>query len=110
MTFIGAIKKQGAPIVMIPSILRGQTLHHSVAYNPVRNEYLVAFDWDINYDKIPDHVYALRLDTRGNLVDKAVLNFTATLSGWAGGKRLRTRSLMSGISITSANQCLIVAQ
>lgn len=71
---------------MIPSVLRGRAMHHSVAFNPNRNEYLVAFDWDMNYDGVSDHLYAARLDQAGKIVDKKVLNVSANIPGWVSGK------------------------
>ena len=83
--FIGAIEKKGKPFLMIPAMLRGRVLHHSVVFNDKRNEYFVAYDWDANYDGIADHVYALRLNQAARIVDKTVLNITASLPGWIGG-------------------------
>lgn len=61
-------------------------MHHSVIFNQKRNEYFVTFDWDANYDGTADHVYALRLNQAARIVDKSVLNITANLPGWIGGK------------------------
>ena len=90
MIFYGAIKKQGSLLKLIPNILRGKALHHSVTYNPTLDHYLVAFDWDQNNDGSPDHVYAMRLGYRGRVVGNNILNFTATISGWMGGMYLIT--------------------
>ncbi|KAK3731505.1 hypothetical protein QZH41_008533 [Actinostola sp. cb2023] len=89
--FVGAIEKQGKPFLMVPSMLRrGRVMHHSVAYNPTRNEYLVVFDWDANYDGISDNVFALRMNQAARIVDKNVLNMTANLPGWIGGGYVAT--------------------
>ncbi|XP_031563420.1 uncharacterized protein LOC116298966 isoform X2 [Actinia tenebrosa] len=85
--FVGAIEKEGKPFLMIPSVLRGRAMHHSVAFNPNRNEYLVAFDWDMNHDGTSDHLYAARLDQAGKIVDKKVLNFSASIPGWVSGEQ-----------------------
>ena len=59
-------------------------LHHSTTWNPKRNEYLVAFDFDVDRDNLPDQLFALRVDTNARIVDKKMLNFTANLNGKAG--------------------------
>ena len=89
MIFYGAIEKQGRLSPLIPNILRGKALHHSVTYNPTLDHYLVAFDWDQNNDGRTDHLYAMRLDYQGNLVGN-ILNFTATIRGWIAGMSLIT--------------------
>mgnify|MGYP001795035977 CR=1 FL=1 len=93
MIFYGAIEKEGRLSPLIPNILRGKALHHSVTYNPTLDHYLVAFDWDQNNDGSPDHLYAIRVDYQGNLVGKRFLNFTAFIPGWIGGMFLITFKL-----------------
>ena len=64
---------------------KGKVLHHSTAWNSNRNEYLVAFDFDVDNDDLPDQLYALRFDTSGGIVDKRMLNFTVNINNKAGG-------------------------
>ena len=80
------MKKTGALYKLVPGFLsqRGKVLHHSTAWNPKRNEYLVAFDFDVDGDNLPDQLFALRVDTNARIVDKRMLNFTANLNGKAG--------------------------
>lgn len=84
--FIGSFKKSGNLFKHIPTnlSLQGEVLHHSAAYNPRRNQYLVTWDFDVDSDNLPDHLYALRVDTGGNTVDKKILNYTANINGKAG--------------------------
>ena len=78
--------KSGPLFKLVPGFLSrvGKVLHHSTAWNPKRNEYLVAFDLDVDRDNLPDQLFALRVDTSGNIVDKRMLNFTANLNKKAG--------------------------
>ena len=62
----------------------GKVLHHSTAYNPRRNEYLVTFDFDVDRDNLPDQLFALRANTAGNIVDQKLLNYTANINKKAG--------------------------
>ena len=80
------MQKSGPLFKIVPGFLsdRGKTLHHSTAYNPRRNEYLVTFDLDVDNDWLPDHVYAMRLNTLGGIVDKKMLNYTANINQKAG--------------------------
>ena len=80
------MQKSGPLFKIIPGFLSrvGKVLHHSTAWNSNRNEYLVAFDLDVDNDDLPDQLFALRLDTRGLIVDKRMLNFTANLNKKAG--------------------------
>ena len=84
--FVGAMQKTGALYKIVPGFLsrQGKVLHHSAALNSRRNEYLVAFDFDVDNDNLPDQLFALRLDTRGGIVDKRMLNFTANINKKAG--------------------------
>ncbi|XP_048579152.1 uncharacterized protein LOC116604854 [Nematostella vectensis] len=84
---IPAVQKEGSPVIMMPSLLQGRVLHHSMAYNPNRNEYFVAFDLDINGDNRPDRLYGVRLNPSGVIMDKTILNFTANIPGWVGGEQ-----------------------
>ena len=83
---MGAIQKAATVFKLIPTLLSqlGKVLHHSTAWNPNRDEYLVAFDLDVDKDGIPDQLYALRFDTSGGIVDRRMLNFTANLNNKAG--------------------------
>lgn len=85
VSFVGSVKKTGALYKLVPGFLsqRGKVLHHSTAWNPKRNEYLVAFDFDVDGDNLPDQLFALRVDTNARIVDKRMLNFTANLNGKA---------------------------
>lgn len=80
------MQKTGALFKIVPGFLSrtGKVLHHSTAWNSIRNEYLVAFDFDVDNDNLPDHLFALRFDTRGGIVDKKMLNFTANINKKAG--------------------------
>ena len=84
--FIGSFQKSGTLFKLVPGFLslQGKVLHHSAAYNPSRNQYLVTWDFDVDSDNLPDHLYALRVDTGGNIVDKRILNYTANIGGKAG--------------------------
>lgn len=86
--FIGSFQKSGTLFKLVPGFLslRGKVLHHSAAYNPSRNQYLVTWDFDVDSDNLPDHLYALRVDTGGNIVDKRILNYTANIGGKAGNQ------------------------
>ena len=80
ITFFGSIEKAGAnPTRITPKILKGDILHHSLALNKFRNEYLVAFDLDVNKDGRPDQVYAVRINGLGQLVE-SVLNATVEMA------------------------------
>lgn len=80
------MKKSGPLFKIVPGFLsrQGKVLHHSTAWNSKRNEYLVAFDLDVDNDNLPDQLFALRLDTLGGIVDKRMLNFTANINKKAG--------------------------
>ena len=80
---------------IVPTFLsrQGKVLHHSSAWNSNRNEYLVAFDLDVDNDDLPDQLFAVRLDTLGGTVDKRMLNFTTTIDNKAAG--VYTESLPS---------------
>ncbi|XP_022788297.1 uncharacterized protein LOC111328184 [Stylophora pistillata] len=82
VSFVGSVKRTGALFKLVPGFLSrlGKVLHHSTAWNPKRNEYLVAFDFDVDGDNLPDQLFALRADTNSRIVDKRVLNFTANLN------------------------------
>ena len=89
------MQKSGPLFKIVPGFLSrlGKTLHHSTAYNPRRNEYLVTFDLDVDDDWLPDHVFAMRLNTLGGIVDKKMLNYTANINRKAG--ILQTQELPS---------------
>ena len=80
-----AFENDGPSVFALKGILRGKALRHSLVHNPDRNEYLIAFDWDINNDGVPEHLYAFREDVHGNVVDRKILNFTGSITGWTGG-------------------------
>ncbi|XP_020600643.1 uncharacterized protein LOC110039834 [Orbicella faveolata] len=88
VAFAGATKKSGPLFKIVPGFLsrQGKVLHHSTAWNSNRNEYLVAFDFDVDNDNLPDQLFALRLDTFGGIVDKKMLNFTANINKKAGNQ------------------------
>ena len=91
---MGAMKKEGTLSNLVPEELSqlGKVLHHSAAFNPRRNEYLVAFDFDVDKDNVPDQLYAGRVDSSGQVVPDRVLNFTSDINGTAGmsGKLFET--------------------
>ena len=81
ITFFGSIEKTGVnPTRIIPNILKGDVLHHSLALNKFRDEYMVAFDLDVNKDGRPDQVYAIRINTLGQIVDRRILNATVGIA------------------------------
>ena len=84
--FIASFQKSGTLFKLVPEFLslQGKVLHHSAAYNPRRNQYLVTWDFDVDSDNLPDQLYALRVDTEGNIVDKRILNYTANINRKAG--------------------------
>ena len=83
---MGAIQKSGTLFKLVPGFLSrlGKVLHHSTAYNPTRNEYLVTYDFDVDNDNLPDQLYALRVNTVGYIMDRKILNYTANLNKKAG--------------------------
>ena len=85
-TFVGAKKKSGRLFKIVPDFLstQGKVLHHSTAWNSNRNEYLVAFDFDVDNDDLPDQLFALRFDTLGRIVNRTMLNFTTHMNKKAG--------------------------
>ena len=84
--FIGSFQKSGTLFQLVPGFLslQGKVLHHSAAYNPRGNQYLVTWDFDVDSDNLPDQLYALRVDTAGNIVDKKILNYTANINRKSG--------------------------
>lgn len=84
--FVGSTQKSGPLFRIVPSFLirLGKVLHHSSAHNPRRNEYLITFDFDVDNDNLPDHLYALRVNTVGGTVDRTLLNYTANINRKAG--------------------------
>ena len=80
------MQKSGPLFKLVPGFLSrlGKVLHHSTAHNPRRNEYLVTFDFDVDNDNLPDQLFALRVDTTGNIVDLKLLNYTANINKKAG--------------------------
>ena len=51
-------------------------LYHSVAYNNFRNEYFVVFDVDQNNDSKADRVYGYRVNSKGQILGRKVIDFT----------------------------------
>ena len=88
---MGSLKTSGLLFKLVPENIHllGKVLHHDTAYNPSRNEYLVTFDLDVNNDALPDHLYALRFDTLGEIVDRRVLNYTANIENHAGIRKFQ---------------------
>ena len=68
--FIGSFQKSGTLFQLVPGFLSLQ--------------YLVTWDFDVDSDNLPDQLYALRVDTAGNIVDKKILNYTANINRKAG--------------------------
>ena len=66
----------GIPARIMPNIIRGNVLYHSVAYNKFRNEYFVVFDVDQNSDNKADRVYGLRVNSQGLILDRQIIDFT----------------------------------
>ena len=60
----------------MPNLIKGNVLHHSVAYNKFRNEYFVIFDVEQNNDNKPDRVYGLRVNSQGQILDRQLIDFT----------------------------------
>ena len=60
----------------MPSIIQGNVLTHSVAYNNFRNEYFVIMDVDQNRDNIPDRVYGCRINGLGQILGSRLIDFT----------------------------------
>ena len=60
----------------MPNVIKGNVLYHSVAYNNFRNEYFVVFDVDQNSDNKADRVYGYRVNSRGLILDRQVIDFT----------------------------------
>ena len=44
----------------------------------------MTWDFDVDSDNLPDQLYALRVDTAGNILDKKILNYTANINRKAG--------------------------
>ena len=84
--FVGTIKKASPLLAVVPAgfASNAKVLHHSTAWNPRRNEYLVAFDFDVDDDDVPDQVAALRVDSQGKLVNRAIVNLTIPTTNNAG--------------------------
>ena len=51
-------------------------LYHGVVYNNFRNEYFVVFDVDQNNDNKADRVYGYRINSRGQILGRKVIDFT----------------------------------
>ena len=83
---MGAVKYLEPLFRIVPDFLSrlGKVLHHSTAWNPKRNEYLVAFDFDLDNDNLPDQLFALRVNTSGSMMDNKLLNFTTDVNKKAG--------------------------
>ena len=62
--------------MIVPNVIKGNVLYHSVAYNNFRNEYFVIFDVDQNNDNTPDRVYGYRVNGLGQIVDRRMIDFT----------------------------------
>ncbi|XP_078373114.1 uncharacterized protein LOC144656754 isoform X1 [Oculina patagonica] len=86
--FIGTTKKSSPLFSVVPAgfASNARVLHHSTAWNPRRNEYLVAFDFDVDDDGVPDQVAALRMDNQGKLVNRAIVNLTIPTTNNAGNQ------------------------
>lgn len=66
----------GTPVRIMPNVIKGNVLYHSVAYNNFRNEYFVVFDVDQNNDNKADRVYGYRVNSRGVILNRQVIDFT----------------------------------
>lgn len=125
VVFVGSSKTSGLLFKLVPENIHllGKVLHHDTAYNPSRNEYLVTFDLDVNNDALPDHLYALRFDTLGEIVDRRFLNYTANIENHAGNQGwpsvaynigedeyLIAFQFRSGIPLYFSNKYIVISQ
>ena len=77
ISFFGTFDNVGGiPARIVPNIVQGNVLYHSVAYNNFRNEYFVIFDVDQNNDNTPDRVYGLRVNGQGQILNRQLIDFT----------------------------------